>query len=224
MWKTFSRVLPWIPQSLFPPEICPGIICVLEADLKGSCKSCGPICFLSILPLAQVPISDTEDEGSVGNLEFELESCPRPIHPDQGNKRLVWPELHPSNPRSQKQVFTHWGSTVKVQMGHLSRTVVALGWPDSTDIPWGPAGSVQSSPSPSSLQTILPPYLFAEGCLSKIKDQELLWAALLFISPETLIPHARPLWPILSRVDLSFFKGKRSGHWLLASMYNSCLT
>lgn len=76
------------------------MICVLNANLKGSCESCGPICFLSILPLALVPTSHTEDKDRVGNVEFELESCPRPIHPDHMNKRLVWPELQLSNPPS----------------------------------------------------------------------------------------------------------------------------
>lgn len=113
MWKTFSRVLPWIPQSLFLPEICPGMACVLKASFKGSSKSCGPICFLSIQPLAQVPASHTEDKGSVGSIE--LESHPYPIHPEHVNRRLLWPELHLSNLPSHKQLSTHWGSTAKVQ-------------------------------------------------------------------------------------------------------------
>lgn len=165
-----------------------------------------------MLPLALVPTSHTEDEGSMGNLEFELESCQWPVHPDHINKRLLWPELHLSNPPSHKQLFALWGSTVEV-------SPLKGQWWLLVDLTAQTYPEVQQAPS--SLQTILPPYLFAECCLRKIKDQELLWAALLSVSPENLIPHARPLWPILSRVDLSF-KGKRSGH--LASMYNSCLT
>jgi len=80
-----------------------------------------------MLPLAQVSASHTENEGSVGNQEFELESCPCSIHPAHVNQMLAWPELHLSNLPSHKQLFSHCRSAVKVQMSHLSRAVVALG-------------------------------------------------------------------------------------------------
>lgn len=135
-----------------------------------------------------------------------------PPRPHKQEAALAW--IAPKQPSFPQTALC----TLRIYSGGAEESPLKGQWWLLVDLTAQTYPEVQQAPS--SLQTILPPYLFAECCLRKIKDQELLWAALLSISPENLIPHARPLWPILSRVDLSF-KGKRSGH--LASMFLSHL-
>lgn len=116
------------------------------------------------MPTAPVPSSHTEDESRMVNLEFKLKSCP---WPQEQEAILAWSapkHLLPTTPLSHPEGLPwscRWVS---------SRTVMALGCPNSTDTAWDPTGSVKSSPSPFSLQTILPPYfLFCRGLLKQDK-------------------------------------------------------
>lgn len=130
------------------------MVCVLEADPKGSSKSVALFAFCPYSHLLKFQPDRGWGQCGESGVWAQILSM---TTGKRGCSGLICTQVPPSLNTSSHTEGLQWSCRWVP-----SRTVVTLGGPDTA---WGPTSSVQSSPF--SLQAILPPYFFCRGLLKQ---------------------------------------------------------